>query len=195
MEKSGIMTEKIKGGEFIVEEGTWAFYAYAIESGKANVFKTVHGKQVQIGTLKKGDFFGEMAFLGGAKRTASVVADGDVEVRMIPKDTFMEAIEGLPADVRAKLDGMVSDLTCISEIRGHLIARLQDVENMKARLIDVKSFEKQIEKMPDLLRGTAMALAQRLNGAIHGCAQLTTQIEEAVKPIEALSVNLTQKSG
>jgi CRP-like cAMP-binding protein len=192
MEKSGIMTEKIKSGDFIVEEGTWAFYAYAIESGKANVFKTVHGKQVQIGTLKKGDFFGEMAFLGGAKRTASVVADGDVEVRMIPKDTFMEAIEQLPADVRTRLDGMVSDLTCISEICGHLIARLQDVENMKARLIDVQSFERQIEKMPDLLRGTAMALAQRLNGAIHGCTLLTTQIEETVKPVESLSINLTQ---
>jgi Cyclic nucleotide-binding domain len=195
MEKSGIMTEKIKDGEFILEEGTWAFYAYVIESGKAKVFKTVHGKQVQIGSLKKGDFFGEMAFLGGAKRSASVVADGDVEVRMIPKDTFMEAIEQLPPEVRAKLDGMVSDLTCISEICGHLIARLQDVENMKSRIIDVKAFERQIEKMPELLRGTAMALAQRLNGGIHGCTQLTTQIEDAVKPVESLSINLAQKTG
>jgi CRP-like cAMP-binding protein len=194
MEQGITRTEKIKGGEYILEEGTWAFWAYVMQSGKAKVLKNIHGKQVQIGSLQKGDVFGEMAFLGGAKRSASVVADGDVEVGMIPKDTFMEAIDQLPRDVQAKLDGLVSDLTCISEIAGHLIARLQDVENIKQRLIDVKTFEKEVEKMPDLLRGTAIAMAKRLNGAIHGCSKLTTQIEEAVRPVVDLSVSLTQKS-
>jgi len=123
-----------------------------------------------------------------------VVADGDVEVGMIPKDTFMEAISQLPRDVQSKLNGLVSDLTCVSEISGHLIARLQDVENIKQRLIDVKSFEKQVEKMPELLRGTAIAMAKRLNGAIEGCSKLTTQIEEAVKPVVDLSTSFTQKS-
>ena len=194
MEQGVTRTEKMKDGETILEEGTWAFWAYVMQSGKAKVYKNVHGKPVQIGSLKKGDIFGEMAFLGGAKRTASVVADGDVEVGMIPKDTFMEAISQLPRDVQSKLNGLVSDLTCVSEISGHLIARLQDVENIKQRLIDVKSFEKQVEKMPELLRGTAIAMAKRLNGAIEGCSKLTTQIEEAVKPVVDLSAGFTQKS-
>jgi len=194
MEQVVTRTERVKDGETILEEGTWAFWAYVMQAGKAKVFKEVHGKQVQIGTLKKGDIFGEMAFLGSAKRTASVIADGDVEVGMIPRDSFMVAINELPRDVKAKLNGLVSDLTCLSEICGHLMARLQDIENMKARIVDMTSFEKEIQKLPELLRGVATALAQRLNGAVHGSTVLATQIETAVKPIDSVSVSLTQKS-
>ena len=67
--------------------------------------------------------------------------------------------------MKAKLNGLVSDLTCRSEICGHLMSRLQDIENMKARIVDMTSFEKEIQKMPELLRGVATALAQRLNAA------------------------------
>ena len=194
MEQVVTRTEKIKNGEYIIEEGTWAFYAYVLQSGKANVLKNIHGKHVLIGSLKKGDIFGEMAFLGGAKRNASVIAEGDVEVGMIPMDTFMEAVNQLPRDMRTKLEAMVSDLTCISEVCGHLITRIQDVKNIKERMVEVKSLEKGIEKMPELLREVAIAMAKRLNLAIEGCNQLTTLIEEVVKPVDSLSVTLSQKS-
>ena len=84
--------EKIKDGETILEEGTWAYYGYVLKSGKAKVFKNINDKPVLIGTLNKGDIFGEVAFLGGAKRTALVIADGDVEVDMIPRDGFLDAL-------------------------------------------------------------------------------------------------------
>ena len=80
MEQVVTRTEKIKKGEPILEEGTWAFYAYVLQAGKAKVLKNIQGRLVLIGTLNKGDIFGDMAFLGGTKRTASVITDGDVEV-------------------------------------------------------------------------------------------------------------------
>lgn len=61
MEQNEYGTEKITDGSVIVEEGTDAYWAYVIHDGKAKVWKKVGGKQVQIGTLKKGDVFGEMA--------------------------------------------------------------------------------------------------------------------------------------
>ena len=76
-------TERVKDGDIIMEEGTWAFYAYVLKSGKAKVVRTIDGRPVLIRTVKQGEVVGEMAFLGGAKRTASVIADGDVEVEMI----------------------------------------------------------------------------------------------------------------
>ena len=63
MESFIARTEKIKDGSVIVEEGSWAYYAYVLQSGKAKVWKNINGKQVQIGTLKEGDIFGEMSFL------------------------------------------------------------------------------------------------------------------------------------
>jgi hypothetical protein len=193
MEKEITSTEKIKNGEYILKEGTWAFYAYVMRSGKAKVIKNIHGKPVQVGILNKGDIFGEMTFLGGVKRTASVVADGDVEVGLIPRDSFVEALEQLPKDGRAKLDAMVSDLTCITEVCGHLVGRLKEVKEIESRIIDLKKFEKEIPEMPELLRQIAITLAERLNSGIQGCTKLSGQVEEAIKAIDTISLSAVSK--
>lgn len=58
--------KKIKNGEVIIKENTWAYYVYFLKEGNARVVKNVDGRQVTIGTLIKGDIFGEMSFLGRA---------------------------------------------------------------------------------------------------------------------------------
>ncbi len=190
MDKIFSMTKKINDGEAILEEGTWAFYAYLLKSGKAKVIRNINDKPVLIGTLKAGDIFGEMAFLGGAKRIASVIADGDVEIEMIPKDAFMDAFDQLPQVVRSKLKAMVSDLTGITEIQGRLTAYLNELQKMQDKTIDLKSFERETEKMPELLRRVVMALVRRLNTAIGACSKLAAQAEEAVRAIDTLSLSL-----
>ena len=190
MEHSLSFTKKIKGGETIVEEGTWAFYAYLLKSGKAKVLKNVNGRLVVIGTLHAGDIFGEMAFLGGAKRAASVIADGDVEVEMIAKDAFMDAFDQLPQGVQSKLKGIVSDLTGVTEIHGRLRLYLHELQKMQDSMIDLKSFESEVEKMPELLRRIVIALVKRLNTSLEACTKLAAQAEEAVKAIDSLSFSL-----
>jgi CRP-like cAMP-binding protein len=177
-------TEKIKDGETIVEEGTWAFYAYILKSGKAKVLKNIDDRPVLIRTLSAGDVFGEMAFLGGVKRTASVIADGDVEVDMISRDAFMDALEQLPGDVRSKLNALLSDLTGITEVNGRLMALLDELQRMRAKVVDLRSFESEVERMPELLHRMVVALLQRLNTSVEGCTRLAAQVEEAVKAIE-----------
>ncbi len=184
--------EKIKDGEAILEEGTWAYYAYVLKSGKAKVFKNINDKPVLLGTLNKGDIFGEVAFLGGAKRTASVIADGDVEVDMIPRDSFFDALNQLPRGLRSKLNALVSDLTFMDEVRGRLTAFLHELQHMRAKMIDLKSFEKEVENMPELLRQVVIAFAKRLNASVEGCTTLGAQTEETVKVIDSLSLPLTK---
>ncbi len=181
-------TEKIKDGETIVEEGTWAFYAYILKSGKAKVLKNIDDRPVLIRTLSTGDVFGEMAFLGGVKRTASVVADGDVEVEIISKDAFMDALDQLPEDVRSKLNTLLSDLTGMTEVNGRLMALLDELQKMRARPIDLRSFETEVEKMPELLHRMVTVLVQRLNASVESCTKVAAQVAEAVKAIEFLSL-------
>ena len=185
------MTKKIKSGEFILEEGTWAFYGYVLKSGKAKVVKNINNNLVLISTLNAGDIFGEMAFLGGTKRAASVIADGDVEVEMIAKDAFMEAFDQLPQGVQSKLKGIVSDLTGVTEIHGRLRLYLHELQKMRDSMIDVKAFEGEVEKMPELLRRIVIALVRRLNTSIEACTKLAAQAEEAVKAIDSLSFSAT----
>jgi len=181
-------TERIKDGETIVEEGTWAFYAYILKSGKAKVLKIIDDRPVLIRTLSKGDVFGEMAFLGGVRRTASVIADGDVEVEMVSKDAFMDALDQLSQDVRSKLNILFSDLTGMTEVNGRLMALLDELQKMRARTIDLRSFQTEVEKMPELLHRMVIALVQRLNASVESCSTLAAQVEEAVKAIELLSL-------
>ena len=177
--------EKIKDGEPILEEGTWAYYGYVLKSGKAKVFKNIDGRQVLIGTLKEGDIFGEVAFLGGAKRTASVIADGDVEVDMIPRDSFFDALNDLPDELRSKLSALVSDLTLMDEVRGRILSFLPDLEDLKAKKVDPGSLQKEIEDVPEILGRVIMALAQRLNASVEGMAKLGAQAEETDKVIDS----------
>jgi CRP-like cAMP-binding protein len=185
-------TETIKDGETIVEEGTWAFYAYILKSGKAKVLKNINDRPVLIRTLSKGDVFGEMSFLGGMRRTASVVADGDVEVEMISKDAFMDALDQLPQDARAKLNTLLSDLTGVTEVNGRLMALLDELKKLRAKTIDLGSFESEVEKMPELLHRMVIALIQRLNASVESCTKLAAQVEEAVKAIEILWLPLAK---
>jgi CRP/FNR family transcriptional regulator, cyclic AMP receptor protein len=194
MENLIVATKKIKNGETILQEGSWAFYAYLIKSGKAKVFKRVHDKQVQIGSLKQGDLFGEMAFLGGAQRSATVVADGDVEVGEIPLHSFNEAVAQLPRETRAMMEAMVSDLTCISEASSHLMTRLQDIQNIKTRVSELKSLENEIKKMPEIMRQVVTSLAQRLTTAVEASAKLTKVLEDVVHSVDSPSATLIKKS-
>ena len=187
-----VWTEKIKDGETILEEGSWPFYAYILKSGRAKVFKNIDGKQVLIRTLSEGDIFGEIAFLEDAKRTASVIADGDVEVEKIAKDTFMEVLDQLPQDVRSRPNTLFSDLTAMTEVNSRLVALLYELQHMRAKMIDLKSFEREIEKMPELLRRVVIGLVQRLNASVEGCTKLAGKVEETVKAIDSLSLPLTQ---
>ncbi len=187
-----VWTETIKDGGSILEEGSWPFYAYILKSGRAKVFKNIDGKRVLIRTLSEGDIFGEIAFLQDAKRTASVIAEGDVEVEMIAKDTFIEALDQLPQGVRSRLNTLFSDLTAMTEVNGRLVALLYELQHMRAEMIDLKSFEREVEKMPELLRRVVIALVQRLNASVEGCTKLAGKVEETVKAIDSLSLPLTQ---
>jgi len=75
----------------------------------------------------------------------------------------------------------------MTEVNGRLAALLDEPQHMRAKMIDLQSFERDIEKMPELLRRVVIALAERLNASIEGCTKLPAQAEDAVKVIDSLS--------
>ncbi len=193
MEQFISRTEKITNGSIILEEGSWAYYAYILQSGKAKVWKNINNKPVLVGTLKEGDIFGEMSFFGMAKRTASVTADGDVVVGMITKDVFMESVNKLPKEARAKLDKMTQDLLYLNDAYNRLTNCLREISDIKGRMIDPRLFEKEVENMPDLLREVVGRASKRFISAIDGSIKLMAQLEEASRTIDSLSTTLIQK--
>lgn len=83
-------------GERIIKEGNNGDSIYYIQQGTVKVVAHILGKEFVLTTLAEGDVFGEVTFLTGRPRTASVVADGDIEVLEFNRALLEDAISRNP---------------------------------------------------------------------------------------------------
>jgi CRP-like cAMP-binding protein len=80
-----------------MRQGAWAGGFFIIERGQAIV--TRNGRV--LADLGPGDFFGEIALIGGGRRTASVAAVTDLRVRVIREPEFARTMRMVPTFARA----------------------------------------------------------------------------------------------
>lgn len=85
-------------GEAMTRQGAEAHWLYVITKGAGEVRVSVDGTEFskQIANLKRGDYFGEMAMMTGAKRSATVIATTDTECYRIDKEAFQNIIHRRP---------------------------------------------------------------------------------------------------
>ncbi|MBF0380975.1 MAG: cyclic nucleotide-binding domain-containing protein [Magnetococcales bacterium] len=107
-----------KAGEKIISEGEQDTFFYIILLGNVEILK----KDVEINTMKEGDFFGEMSFLANTPRSTTVIAlDRVVTYRLNQKK--MQMLQG---SIREKIkDQCIIKLVegadrLTEEIRSHL---------------------------------------------------------------------------
>jgi diguanylate cyclase (GGDEF)-like protein len=89
---------------------------YLILSGSVEVRKrTPDGQDVSIITLRSGDFFGEMALVDGALRSATVRTLAPCELYVITRNKFTELLSQSPQLIPAVLVNVVSKIRTFSE--------------------------------------------------------------------------------
>lgn len=86
----------VADGELILREGEPGKTAYVIQSGHCDVWKTLHGERRFVKRLGPGDVFGEAAVFGGGARTASVVAVGEVTLKVVSGDALNRELDQNP---------------------------------------------------------------------------------------------------
>jgi CRP-like cAMP-binding protein len=67
-------------GQLIIREGDPGRSFFVIVEGKVRIYKQAGDKELTLAHLGEGAFFGEMALLSGAPRTANVVAQEETEL-------------------------------------------------------------------------------------------------------------------
>ncbi len=83
--------------EVMTKQGAEAHWLYMIVEGEASVRVAVDGGgEKEVARLKQGSFFGEMSLMTGERRSATVVALGDVECYRLDKGAFQEIIRAHP---------------------------------------------------------------------------------------------------
>ena len=80
-------------GEIVFREGDQSGEMFIVQEGKVVVTKQVAGNEVFLATLDRGDFFGEMALLDDAPRSATVVATEPLEVVTIYRNDFLQILQ------------------------------------------------------------------------------------------------------
>jgi CRP/FNR family transcriptional regulator/CRP/FNR family cyclic AMP-dependent transcriptional regulator len=93
-----LVKKSFKPDDVIVHEDdseNHTFFIIAEGSVHVTVF-TSEGKQTILATLRKGEFFGEMALLDGEPRSASVIAAQSCVLLMIYRRSFLEILQKYP---------------------------------------------------------------------------------------------------
>lgn len=60
--------------DVIFEEGSFGTEMYVIRGGRVRLFRTSEGEEIEMGILNEGQFFGEMALVDNAPRSAGAHA-------------------------------------------------------------------------------------------------------------------------
>jgi CRP/FNR family cyclic AMP-dependent transcriptional regulator len=104
----------------LFRQGDPSDHVILIVSGSADVLRETGDEAIVLGTVRAGEFVGEMGVLEGRVRSATVRAAEPVEAEMIERQAFLDRVSAEP-DLARKLLLRMS-------------ARLRDVEDMLAQL-------------------------------------------------------------
>ncbi len=75
-------------GDLILKEGDPSDFVYRIVSGEVEIFTELDGKTVVLGTVKTGEFLGEMGIIQGKPRSASARAKHYVTAMLLEEGEF-----------------------------------------------------------------------------------------------------------
>jgi CRP-like cAMP-binding protein len=93
-----------RAGEVLVREGARGNELYVIVEGEADVSRD----GVSVATLTAGDYFGELAVLRPAPRTATVTATTDMELLIVTARELAILLADVPLFARKLLTGMAA---------------------------------------------------------------------------------------
>lgn len=93
-------------GQKIFSEGDRGDRAYLIQSGSVDIIKN----EMPLATLKAGELFGEMALIDDKPRMATAMAQSDVTVVIISRDSFNEKLAKADPFIRGLLNIFVRNI-------------------------------------------------------------------------------------
>ena len=88
---------RFAAGDTVVRQGEAAHHLYIIVQGQATITRLGVGvecvREVEVGTLGPGQFFGEIGLLAGAPRATTVRAQTDLQLLAVDRRTFHQLFE------------------------------------------------------------------------------------------------------
>mmetsp|Transcript_3360 Transcript_3360/g.4962 ORF Transcript_3360/g.4962 Transcript_3360/m.4962 type:complete len:569 (+) Transcript_3360:149-1855(+) len=103
-----------RDGDVIIKQGAQGYSFFIIVEGSVSVTKNENGKDCDLGTLKVGNYFGEMALVKDEPRAATVTAIGNVSCVKLDRTAFDKllgsCVDVLKRDMRLYNEYMTSKI-------------------------------------------------------------------------------------
>ena len=128
------VTRSFPKNTLVICEGDRSDSLYLILSGKVKVFLSdEEGKEVTLNMQSEGEYFGELAILDEAPRSASVMTTEETKLAILSKSAFDKCMEEHPAMALTIMRGLARRLRELTEnVRSWA---LMDVYGRVARLL------------------------------------------------------------
>jgi SulP family sulfate permease len=78
----------VKQGEAVFRKGDEGDEIFFIRAGSVRISLPIDGKSLHVASFGRGDFFGEIVFLNGGRRTADALAECDAQLYVISRRRF-----------------------------------------------------------------------------------------------------------
>jgi CRP-like cAMP-binding protein len=190
---------RFRRGEVIFHQGDPGDALHLVSSGAVKiVLPSAEGEEAIIATLHGGDFFGELALLDGAPRSATAVAQEACETWTLSRDLFHDLLDrdpslrasllaGLAHELR-RLTGQVEDLHFL-DLGGRLAMRLVRL----AREADATAQEARLDwpytqsDLAAMIGGTRQSVNKLLAGLVERGLVVIERDTLAIPDVEALA--------
>src|SRR3954462_316424 len=115
---SRLRVRRFRRNEVIMHQGDPGDALHIVAAGAVKiVLPSAEGEEAIIATLRPGDFFGELALLDGAPRSATATALEPSETLVLPRSVFNESLDTVPGLRDALLAGLARELR---RLTGHV---------------------------------------------------------------------------
>jgi CRP-like cAMP-binding protein len=120
------MRRRFEAGETLFRQGDPSDFALLIHSGSVDVLREVGDDAIVLGTVRAGEFVGEMGVLEGRRRSATVRATARVEAELIERQAFLDRVSDEPELARKLLVRMSARLRDVEDTLTSLYAQGSD---------------------------------------------------------------------
>ena len=109
---------RFRRGEVIMHQGDPGDSLHIVAAGAVKILlPSTEGEEAIIATLRPGDYFGELALLDGAPRSATAAALEAADTLVLPRSVFIELLDTLPGLRDALFAGLAHELR---RLTGHV---------------------------------------------------------------------------
>jgi len=125
-----------KTGTFLFRAGDSGDAMYVIEHGKVRIcVQAADGHEVTLTELGRGDFFGEMALLGGQRRSADALVAEGARLAVLSRELFLSFMRRNPNVALEMLTALANRLRHTDELLRHSVTRNVNVEEAAQRTL------------------------------------------------------------